>query len=58
MTAEIISLQRAAIWIQRDEDGWLVIAGDHGWLHGDRVAAMKDARWLSRNLARPIREAA
>jgi hypothetical protein len=27
-----------------DGDAWLVIARSHGWLHGDFVAALRDAR--------------
>jgi hypothetical protein len=34
-----------------------VLAGDHGWLHGDHRAAHADAEWLSRNLGLPIRSA-
>jgi hypothetical protein len=26
-----------------DGEGWLVIARDHGWVHGDRRAAILDA---------------
>jgi len=26
------------------EGGWLVLAGDHGWLHGDKASAPADAR--------------
>jgi hypothetical protein len=35
---------------------WLVLAREHGWLHGDRRAALADARWLARNLGLPVRE--
>jgi hypothetical protein len=37
-------------------DGWLVLARDHGWLHGDARSALADARWLSRNLELPMRD--
>jgi hypothetical protein len=37
--------------------GWLVLAGSHGWLHGDRRTAFADAHWLARNLGLPMREA-
>jgi hypothetical protein len=37
--------------------GWLVIAYSHGWLHGNRRAAIADAQWLARNLKLPVREA-
>ena len=41
--------------MEANEGGWLVLAGDHGWLHGDPGAAFEDARWLSENLGQPIR---
>ncbi len=34
--------------------GWLVVAREHGWLHGDRRAALDDARWLARNHGLPV----
>jgi hypothetical protein len=30
-----------------DGDGWLVLAGDHGWLWGDLTTAVSDARKLA-----------
>lgn len=59
MTAQIIKFPRAfaVIKIMREGGAWLVLIGDHGWLHGDAESARRDARWLSRNLALPIREA-
>ena len=48
----------AAVLIMRDGDGWLVLAGAHGWIHGDAKSARSDARWLSQNLLLPVREAA
>jgi hypothetical protein len=41
---------------ERDGDGWLAIAGAHGWLFGSLVEARRAARWLSCNLALPVRE--
>jgi hypothetical protein len=48
----------AAIFVleERDGDGWLAIAGAHGWLFGSFAEARLAARWLSRNLGLPIRE--
>jgi hypothetical protein len=40
----------------RDADGWLTIAGAHGWLFGSLADARSEARWLARNLGLPIRE--
>ena len=47
-----------AIWIVARDGAWLVLAGAHGWLHGDRRSALAGARWLSRNLHLPVREVA
>jgi hypothetical protein len=41
---------------ERDGDGWLAIAGAHGWLFGSLVEARGAAHWLSRNLGLPVRE--
>jgi hypothetical protein len=61
MTAAVIRFpprRASAVFVceERAGDGWLVLARDHGWLHGDRRAALEDARWLSRNFHLPIRE--
>jgi hypothetical protein len=46
----------ACVWLVRETGGsWLVIARDHGWLHGSYLAALADARWLARNLGLSIR---
>jgi hypothetical protein len=42
---------------ERDGDGWLAIAGAHGWLFGSFAEARLAARWLADNLGLPIREA-
>jgi hypothetical protein len=42
---------------ERGGDGWLVLAGSHGWLHGDRRAALADAHWMAWSLGLPVREA-
>jgi hypothetical protein len=48
----------AAIFIcECDGDGWLAIAGAHGWLFGSLAEARGAARWLSHNLDLPVREA-
>jgi hypothetical protein len=41
---------------ERAGDGWLTIAGAHGWLCGSLSEARAVARWLSHNLALPVRE--
>jgi hypothetical protein len=49
----------AVVWLlQASEGGWLVLARGHGWLHGSRLDALADARWLAHNLGYPIRELA
>lgn len=46
----------ACIWLLPEPEGeWLVLAGNHGWIHADYHAARDDARWLARNLGLPIR---
>jgi hypothetical protein len=45
----------AAVRILREDAGWLVVAGAHGWLHGDEPGALADARWLAGNFGLPIR---
>jgi hypothetical protein len=62
MTAAIFRFpprRAAAIFVcaERDGDGWLAIAGLHGWLCGSLAEARLTARWLSRNLGLPVREA-
>lgn len=47
----------ACIWLTREEDAWLVLARDHGWLHGDYASALADALWLSKNLGLAVRRA-
>ena len=49
----------AAVFIcsERAGDGWLAIAGAHGWLCGSLSEARAVARWLSGNLGGlPVRE--
>jgi hypothetical protein len=48
----------AVVWLLRGHEGWLVLAREHGWLHGSRSAALEDALWLAGNLGLPIREPA
>jgi hypothetical protein len=49
----------AAIFIcrERDGEGWLTLAGSHGWLFGSRADANVEARWLAKNFGLPVREA-
>ena len=51
-------LRRASILIvrERDGEGWLALAGSHGWLFGSLSDAQYEAKWLARNLSLPIRE--
>ena len=32
---------------ERDADGWLVIRGSHGWLHGSAASAFLEAQQLA-----------
>jgi hypothetical protein len=48
----------SCISVLREDAAWLVLAGPHGWLHGDDHTARADAHWLAQNLGLPIRSAA
>lgn len=54
---EHFPMRRAAcVWLLCETNGaWLVLAREHGWLHGSYLAALADAQWLARNLGLPIR---
>ena len=41
---------------EREGEGWLTIAGAHGWLCGSLNEARTVARWLSNNLQIEVRE--
>ena len=61
MTAGVVRFparRMAAVFIceERAGDGWLAIAGAHGWLCGSLSEARAVARWLSHNLGLPVRE--
>jgi hypothetical protein len=56
MATKCRSEPASAIVIVREDCAWLVLAGEHGWLHGDRRAAQHDAEWLKANLDPPIQE--
>jgi hypothetical protein len=40
----------SVVRIERERDGeaWLVLRGDHAWLHGDRRQALRDRDRLDR----------
>jgi hypothetical protein len=50
------SVRAVLIASERDGEGWLTLAGAHGWLFGSLADARAEARWLSHNLGLPIRE--
>jgi len=59
MTSAVVRFpprRMAAVWILEHDGAWLVLARDHGWLHGDRRSALAAAYWLSSNLDLPVRE--
>ena len=37
-----------AVSVIEDDDGWLVLCRQHGWLHADRRKAIEDAREIAR----------
>lgn len=58
MSAAIVRFpprRAACVWVLRQDASWLVLARDHGWLHGRYQDALADARWLARNLGIAIR---
>ena len=60
MTAQLLEFPRRramAIRLHRADGGWLVVARQYGWLHGDLASARADAAWLSDNLKMPVMEA-
>lgn len=54
MTAAVIRFpprRGRAVWLMpaRDEVGWVVMAGENGWLHADPRSAIEDAVWIANN---------
>jgi hypothetical protein len=49
--------RKSAIWIIHNGPSWLVVVGNHGWEHGTRDGADRDAAWLAKNLNLQIRVA-
>jgi hypothetical protein len=37
-----IRFPNRCVEFERDGVGWLVLRGDHGWLHGDRRQALRE----------------
>lgn len=53
MTPASHAIRLPVVRIEREPGGgWLVIFGQHGWLHGDRASALADKRWLDRQRGR------
>jgi hypothetical protein len=47
ISATLIFFPGRRIEPERDGEGWLVTRGEHGWLHGDRAAALAELRELN-----------
>ena len=47
--AQLLRFPMRCIWLVREGDAWLVLAGSYGSLHGDHNSAFADAKWLSAN---------
>ena len=46
MTAQIIPFPQRGpfvVRVEREDAAWIVVCRDHGWLHGDKRAAIADA---------------
>ena len=37
-----------AVWVRPNEDGWLVTAKSHNWIHTDKRNAIRDAAYIAR----------
>jgi hypothetical protein len=51
MTARIFKFPERgpfAVRIEREDAAWLVVARQHGWLHGSHHEALADAEWIAR----------
>ena len=56
MSARILRFPPRAVFVAKaPEGGWYVTVRSHAWLHGDLRAAIKDARWLGKNLGLDVR---
>jgi hypothetical protein len=49
-------LRAVIICRERDGEGWLTLAGAHGWLFGSLAEARTEAHWLAHNFGLAIRE--
>jgi hypothetical protein len=63
MTAKIIPFPPVApfstyVEVDREGGGWLTICRNHGWLHGDREQANREAIDIARGFGVPARTAA
>jgi hypothetical protein len=50
MTARILKFPergRFNVRVEREDSAWLVVARDHGWLHGSRDTALVDAEQIA-----------
>ena len=51
MSASVIPFPQRSpfvVRVEREGPAWLVVCRDHGWLHGDRSAAIADANTIAR----------
>ena len=46
-----------AVRILREDEAWLVVCRENGWLHGDRNAALHDARAIAHSFGVGVTEA-
>ena len=57
MTAQIIKFPARAPFVVRvepEQDAWLVVCRDHGWLHSDRVSAIADAQTIAQGFGASV----
>ena len=54
MTARILQFPPFVVRLAEEDEAWLVICREHGWLHGFRADASANAYWLAKNHGVPI----
>ena len=57
MTAPIIPFPSHAPFafrVQHEQEAWLVLCRSHGWLHGDRLAAIADGHTIAQGFGAAV----
>ena len=54
MTARILQFSPFVVRLAEEDEAWLVICREHGWLYGSRVEASADAILIARGFDVPV----